>query len=295
MPHFLEYNRAATRNPNAPYAVLPVPYERSVSFGRGTARAPSAILKASVQLELFDEELKVPLDLDVQTLPAIPCRTGTTRHVFRLIECAARKVLEAGRFLMTFGGEHSITMPLVAATQKIIANDLCVLHLDAHLDLRKKYKSSKFSHACVMRRILDELGVPIVSVGIRSLCREEYELVKTRRIPVIWAHDIAVAPKKAWMDDIVAQLGKNVYITVDVDCLDPAVIPGTGTPEPGGLMWRELTGLLRRVCAARRIIAADIVELAPVPGITTNEYIAARLAAKLMLYQKTARCKRPQP
>lgn len=283
-PHFLAYDPVCVRNPLAPYAVLPVPYERTVSFGRGTQRAPAAILKASVHIEPFDEELFRPLDLCVQTLPAIGCRRGTDRQVLEIIRRTAMAVMQRRQFLLTLGGEHTITFPLVAAA-KAVHGDLTVLHFDAHLDLRDCYTRTPLSHACVMRRVM-ELGTSIVSVGIRSVCAEEYHLVKQHRLPVFWARDIVQARSEDWMKAVLARLGKRVYISIDIDCLDPSLMPGTGTPEPGGLGWYALSGLLRHVCAARQVVAADLVEVAPVPGTPSCEYIAARLAAKLMLYHR---------
>ena len=284
--HFLEYDPVYVHNPRAPYAVLPAPYERTVSFGRGTARAPAAILAASAHIEPFDEELFQPLDLGVQTLPAVDCRRGTDAQVLESIRRAAADVMQRGQFLLTLGGEHTITAPLVAAA-RTMCGDLTVLHFDAHLDLRDRYTGTPLSHGCVMRRVM-ELGTPIVSVGIRSVCAEEYQLVKQRRLPVFWARDIVQARSEAWMKTVLARLGKRVYISIDIDCLDPALMPGTGTPEPGGLGWYALIEILRRVCAARRVVAADLVEVAPVPGTPACEYIAARLAAKLLLYHRVA-------
>ena len=284
LPHFLTYDPVNVHNPRAPYAILPAPYERTVSFGQGTERAPAAILAASVHIEPFDEELFQPLNLGVQTLPAIDCRRGTARQVLAAIQRTAAAVMQRGQFLMTLGGEHTITFPLVAAA-KDMHKDLTILHLDAHLDLRDRYTQTTLSHGCVMRRVM-ELGAPIVSVGIRSVCAEEYHLIKQHCLPVFWARDIVQARSDAWMKAVLASLGKRVYISIDIDCLDPSLMPGTGTPEPGGLGWYAISGLLRRVCATRRVVAADLVEVAPIPGTPSCEYIAARLATKLMLYHR---------
>jgi agmatinase len=286
-PHFLEYDAANVNNPAAPYAVLPVPYERTVSFGRGTARAPRAILDASREIERFDEELLRPPCLRVQTLPALDCASGSEEKTLAAIREAARGVMARRRFLMAIGGEHTISAPLVEAA-KSAWDSLCVLHFDAHLDLRDEFRGSRLSHACVMRRVLD-LGVPIVHVGIRSLCEEEYRLVSERGLSVFWARDIVGSANDDWMEPIVARLARRVYVSIDADGLDPAVMPGTGTPEPGGLSWRAMTGLLRRVCAAREVVAADLVEVAPIPGTPVCEYTAARLAAKLMTYHAVGR------
>ncbi|MBI2437904.1 MAG: agmatinase [Lentisphaerae bacterium] len=285
--HFLSDDPVGARNKRAPYAVLPVPYERTVSFGRGTARAPAAILKASRHIEAFDEELLQPLGLRVQTLRAIPCQRGRDEQVLENIRRCAAAVLQRGQFLMTLGGEHTITLPLVRAARAVYG-ELTVLHCDAHLDLRDNFTNTRLSHGCVMRRVL-ELGVPIVSVGIRSVCAEEYRLIQRRRLSVFWARAILQARSAAWMDSVLARLGKRVYLTIDADCLDPSVMPGTGTPEPGGLSWYVLTKLLRRVCAARKVVAADLVEVAPIPGTGVCEYTAARLATKVMLYHRAGK------
>lgn len=280
--HFLEYDAKNTRNPRAPFAVLPIPYERSVSFCRGTAKAPAAILRASVQTELFDEEFFCPQGLKVQTLPAISCPGAKAGKIFDRIRRTAESVLHSGRFLMSLGGEHSITFPLVAAAQAV-HKEITVLSLDAHLDLRASYENNRFSHACVFRRVM-ELNVPVVHVGIRSLCREEYDLVKRRHLNVCWARRIIAANNDEWIDPLVAGLKNRVYISIDADVLDPSIMPGTGTPEPGGLSWQTVLLLLRRVCLKRTVIAADIVEVIPLPYTPFCEYTAAKLALKLMTY-----------
>ncbi len=284
LPHFLEYDPIYSHNPRAPYVVLPAPYERTVSFGRGTACAPDAIIEASTHIEPFDEELFQPLDLGVQTLPDADCRRGTDLQALEAIRRAAATAMQRGQFLLTLGGEHTITAPLVAAAKARHGN-LTVLHFDAHLDLRDIYTGTRLSHGCVMRRIM-ELGAPIVSVGIRSVCAEEYQLVKRHKLPVFWARNIVQARSENWIKDVLALLGKKVYISFDIDCLDPSVMPGTGTPEPGGLGWYPVCRLLRRVCALRQVVAADLVEVAPVPGTPACEYTAARLATKIMLYHR---------
>ena len=279
--HFLEYDAENTHNPRAPFAVLPIPYERSVSFGRGTAKAPLAIIQASVHAELFDEEFFRPLGLRVQTLPAIKCG-GAAKTVFNRIRNAAAAVLKNKRFLMSFGGEHSITMPLAAAA-KSVYKDICVLNLDSHLDLRNSYENNRLSHACVFRRVM-EMNIPVIHAGTRSLCREEYELVKRNYLNVHWARDILAAKNDKWISEIIRQLKKKVYISIDADVLDPSIMPGTGTPEPGGLAWQTVLRLLRQVCLERKVIAADIVEVIPLPNTPLCEYVAAKLALKLMTY-----------
>ncbi len=282
--YFLENGAAFTRDLEAPYVVLPAPYERTVSFGRGAGAAPAAILDASAQLELFDEELFLAPELAVRTLPAPDCQSGGEAAALARIGQAAAPELDAGRFLLALGGEHAITAPLAAAAARAHPG-LTVLHLDAHLDLRDQYHGNPLSHACVMRRVL-EMDIPVVHAGIRSLCAEEYKLVNDRHLPVFWWHDLAVDRGDDWLDRIVGRLGRWVYVSLDVDVLDPGLMPGTGTPEPGGLSWLAVTRLLRQVCRQRVVVAADIVETAPVPGMVVAEYTAARLAAKLLTYHK---------
>ena len=284
--HFLEYDAGSTRNPRAPFAVLPIPYERTVCFGQGTAKAPEAILNASLQMELFDDEFFRPHGLRVQTLPAIKCRDANVKTVFSRVRNSAAAVLKNNRFLMSFGGEHSITVPLAEAAKSVHNKDICVLNLDSHLDLRNSFKNNRFSHACVSRRIM-EMNIPVIHAGIRSLCREEYELVKRNHINVFWARDILAAKNDTWIKEIIRRLKKKVYVSIDIDVFDPSIMPGTGTPEPGGLAWHTILKLLRQVCLARKVIAADIVEVIPLPDIPLCEYIAAKLALKLMTYSIT--------
>lgn len=281
-PHFLECEPGASGGPDAPYAVLPAPYERTVSYGRGTGGAPAAILGASAQIEWFDEELLTAPCLRVQTLPAVDCREGDDEAVLERIARAAEPEMRRGRFVLALGGEHTISAPLVRAAAAA-TGPLSVLHVDSHLDLRDRFRGAFWSHACVMRRILDA-GVPVVSVGIRSLCEEEYTLVRERRLAVCFAAEIAAATNEAWIEAVLARLAQRVYVTIDADGLDPSVMPGTGTPEPGGLTWRQITRLLRRVCAVKTVVAADLVEVAPIPGSVVSEYTAARLATKLLTY-----------
>lgn len=282
--YFLENGDEFADDERAPYAVLPAPYERAVSFSRGTGAGPLAILDASIQLELFDEELSRAPELRVQTLTAPDCQTGGAAEILARIGNAAAAELSAGRFLMTLGGEHSISAPLIAAAARTYP-DITVLHLDAHLDLRDSYLGSPLSHASVMRRVM-ETGVPIVHVGIRSLCAEEYELIRARNLPVFWARDIVGANNDGWIEQIAARLGRRVYVSLDVDVLDPGIMPGTGTPEPGGLTYRAITRLLREICRCRTVVAADLVETAPIPGTVVSEYTAACLTAKLLAYHK---------
>ncbi|HVY43523.1 MAG TPA: agmatinase [Hyphomicrobiaceae bacterium] len=281
---FLDPLREDAGRPEAARAVvIPFGLEASVSYGGGTKAGPAAILAASHQLELFDEELmREPyLDYGIAALrePAIaPTIEGALDQLAGLVDA----VLGAGRFPLVLGGEHSLT---AGAIRPFVAKypDLVVLQLDAHADLRDGYLGEKFSHASAMRRVLDHPGVSLVSLGIRAVSKEEvtfYEANRSR-IRIHWGKD-----QGRWdVDEIVAPLrGRPVYVTFDVDALDPSVMPATGTPVPGGLGYLQALEILRRAAGAGTIVGADIVELAPLPGLHACDYAAAALAYKLMSY-----------
>ena len=282
--HFLNIDARIAADPSAPYVVLPVPYERTVSYGHGTARGPDAILRASREVEDFDEELKIPMGLAVQTLRPLSFKRCTDSRAMDVIRTAAAKELKRKRFLLTLGGEHSITPPVVDAA---IRNGgvRSVLQLDAHADLRDNFRGTLLSHACALRRCR-ELGVRTVHVGIRSCSTTEHTYVRQGQIPVFWAADILQEEDDAWIAAVCRQLESPVYVTVDIDVFEPALVPGTGTPEPGGLGWGQVTRLLRRVFAAHTVVAADVVEVAPIPHTQVSEYVAARLGAKMLLYHR---------
>ncbi len=213
------------------------------------------------------------------------CGTVNPENVQEQIEQSSSEFLKDDKFVLAFGGEHSISAGLVKAALNNWPN-LSVLHLDAHADMRDSYQQSKYSHACVMRRIFD-LSVPTVSVGIRSYSLEESEFIKTERI--ITAREVAWArgnrsTESEWVKRVVAGLSDKVYVSIDIDVFDPSQAPGTGTPEPGGLDWYEVTRLLREVSQNRQIVSADIVEVIPKVAGEITEFLAARLAYKIIAY-----------
>jgi agmatinase len=201
----------------------------------------------------------------------------------RRVRAAAEPIVQDDKFLLTIGGEHSITAPIVSAVAGRFG-DLSVLQLDAHADLRDRYDGTRYSHACVMRRVL-EITPRIAQVDIRNFSAQEYADCPQQAANFITPR--AVAEDPTWMDRVLALLGENVYVTVDMDAFDPAEAPGVGTPEPGGLTWRQVTALLRRVCAERRVVAADVVETRPIPPSNVTEFLAARLAYKIIAYTQT--------
>lgn len=283
-PYFLDISPEVATDPTAPYVVLPLPYERTVTYGTGTAKGPTAILRASHEIEDFDEELMVPMNLRVQTLQTPILENLDDKHALAVIRDAANSVLREDRFLLSLGGEHTVTYPLTAAAKSVFEK-ISVLHIDAHLDLRDQYKGTPFSHACVMKRIRD-MGLSTTHVGIRSCSADEYAYAEKEHIPIFWARDIHASLDDRWVKQIVEQLEGKTYVTVDIDSLDPSLVSGTGTPEPAGLTWYQITRLLRQVFNEHNVVAADIVEVAPVPGSQVSEFVAARLGAKMLMYHK---------
>ena len=264
---------------SARYAVLPIPYEATVSYQTGTRLGPEAIIAASQQVEWNDELLGAAhVQAGVATLDPIPPNATGPEAMHDDIYGVARKVVRDGKFLIGLGGEHGVTSALVRAVIEKHPK-LSVLQIDAHADLRDAYQGTPFSHASVMRRVLD-LGATIVPVGVRSFSEEEALFMRETAIAPITPRRIRDDPD--WIDLALAGLSETVYVTIDIDAFDPAYAPGTGTPEPGGLDWFQVCDVLARVCKERTVVAADIVEVMPIPGQVVTEFLAARLACKLI-------------
>lgn len=276
---FLALNAREANYKTARFALLPIPYDATASFGVGARAGPRAIITASQQVEDYDQELgRESYRAGIATLaPLEPDARGPQAMTERVYK-AARKIVRDGKFLIGLGGEHSISAALVRAVHTR-HKQLSVLQVDAHADLRDTYQGSPFSHACVMRRIHD-LGVGVVGVGIRSCSAEEARFIRSTGKRVFTAR--TCHESDSWIDEVVAALGPTVYVTIDIDGFDPAYAPGTGTPEPGGLDWYQVTDLLAAVARQRRIVAADVVEVRPLPPSTVTEYLAARLIYRLI-------------
>jgi agmatinase len=261
--------------------ILPVPFDRTTSYVSGTRYGPRELLLASAQVELWDEEVGVDVHSHgLLTLPEMDLSSHTLGEAMETLQETAGHLLDQGKFLLTLGGEHSITSPLVAAATKR-HKGLGVLQVDAHADLRDEYLGERHSHACAMRRTLD--FAPLVQVGIRNISEDEAHALPTLRTKIFYDWNMRDDP--AWIDRAVDALPEQVYITIDLDGLDPATMPAVGTPEPGGLSWRELTTLLRRTFERRTVVACDVVELCPVPGLASPNFIAAKLVYKLLTYK----------
>jgi agmatinase len=257
--------------------ILPIPYEKTTSYLKGTAEGPDAILKASSQIELFDEKLKKePFRIGIHTLPPFP----TSSHSAALlaeIEQEAFSHLARGKLLVVLGGEHTITAGAVKAARRVFPH-IGVLQIDAHADLRASYQEDPYSHACAMRLLLGI--VPLYQLGIRSLTQEEYLLIEEGRTTTLFAHELS--PQT--LDAFLSRLPPDLYVTIDMDGFDPSVVPGVGTPEPGGLDWKTVDSLLEKVVSSCRIRAFDLVELRPLPQEARSEITAARLLYRLLGY-----------
>jgi len=268
--------------------VVPFGLEASVSYGGGTALGPQAILEASHQVELFDEELwrEAVRDFDLETLAPVDIARDIPAALAQL-EAIVAGILDAGRFPLVLGGEHSLTPGAIRPFLERY-EDLVILQFDAHADLRDGYEGEPYSHAAAMRRCLDAPNVGLVSVGIRNISAGEVPFLEANRnrIEIFWAKDRA---RWTSVDIAAAVAGRPVYLTFDLDGFDGSVMPATGTPEPGGLFWPETIAIIRAACrSAREIVGADIVELAPAPGLHACDFLAAKLAYKILSYRFSA-------
>lgn len=284
--NFLGAETARDTWKNSRVAILPVPFEQTVSYGKGTARGPAAILKASAYVEFYDEETgrDVMEDTGLATLPPLTTGGRKGEAALRRIRDRASSVIRSGRFLFALGGEHTITQALVRAHHDRWP-DLSIVQIDAHSDLRESYQGSRWSHACVMARICEFVDPrKIVQVGIRAQCREEADFIRKNGISTFYAHRLREGRPGAWMDRAVSRLSKHVYVTFDVDGLDPAVMPATGTPEPNGLGWDETMRFLKQLGARRTVVGCDVVEFAPLKGLHHADLAAAKLVSKMINY-----------
>ena len=264
--------------------VVPFGLEKTVSYGGGTKNGPKEIIKASHQVELYDEEL------NCEPYKKIGIKTLKPFKIDRNIKIALNKmskinkeILDKKLFPMTFGGEHSITPGCIAPFAKKF-KDICLLHFDAHADLRESYNGEKFSHASAIKRCLDYPNVSVVSFGIRNISKSEITFLKknSSRINIFWAKD-----KNKWNLNKFKKLIKNkiVYLTFDVDGLDSSIMPATGTPEPGGLLWDETLNIIKIAAKNSKIVGADINELSPIKGFNSYNFLVAKLAYKILSYK----------
>ena len=266
---------------SAKAVILPVPLESTTSYVPGTRNGPREILVASSHLELWDEETNTDIHpIGIHTLPEMELPFDDMKDIMAEIGRVTSAILDHDKFPIVLGGEHSITGPVVGAIAAKYPG-VSVLQIDAHADLRDTYMGTGFSHACAMRRVLEY--APVTQVGIRSLSTEEAKVAPSLATTIFY--DITMRKDADWIAKVVESLGRTVYITIDVDGLDPAIMPATGTPEPGGLSWYELLSLLRAVITARDVVGCDIVELSPLPGVAAPNFLCAKLIYKILTYR----------
>ena len=265
--------------------VLPCGLEKTTSYAKGTSRAPQAILEASHQVEFYDEELESePFKVGIHTLNELKFENMSLENSFKMITSKISPILDDKKLPLVIGGEHSITPAIISAYKKF-HKTMTVLQLDAHADLREEYDGTKLSHACAMARTREMC--PVVHVGIRNLSKEEALLVKQNNLPVFFAYKTHNAAN--WIQQVVSSiLTDDVYISIDVDAFDSSIMPDTGTPEPGGLTWWDVTGLIKEVSKHKKIIGYDIVELLPRPDHHASDFMIAKLAYKCIGYWSSA-------
>jgi len=257
--------------------ILPIPYGGTVSFGPSVRSGPERILTASQNLEDYDEELLIPIDqLRLQTLPPLPITARGPEDMVERIATRVADLFDPGRLLITIGGEHTITIGVIRGIKRRI-DRLSVIIFDGHDDLRSEYQASGYSHACVARRISEE--APVVILGVRGISLPPES--RPRGVEVLTPSELRKGER--WKG-IIDELSDPVYLSIDLDVLDPALMPAVGSPEPDGLSWHQLTTMMRYIIEKREVVGGDVVELAPLPGLLTPDFIAARLIMKLIVY-----------
>ena len=281
-------SEAITDYQNAKAIILPVPYEKTTTYRKGSQYGALAIVQASNQLEAYDDELGLEtcLEVGIHTVDAIAdTRTDPNISAKAMLVTTTEEVtrlIRDGKFVVTLGGEHAITAGVVKAYLETLSEPFTVVQIDAHGDMRHSYEGSIHNHACVMRRVLD-LNLPTLPIGIRSICKEEAELIRKQHIPVMFARDIYY--DRNWVEKAIKSIKtRQVFITVDLDGLDPSLLPGVGTPEPGGLNWYELTRFLKQLFIQHDVIGCDVMELAPTNDSVVSEFTAAKLVYKMIGY-----------
>lgn len=279
----------------AKVVILPIPYEATTTYRRGCEHGPEAILVASQQVEYYDEELEKETcyEVGIYTHEAIADTRSSQVTAEQMLEVTQETVytlVRDNKFVIALGGEHSISTGVVEAYRHAYPDEsFTVVQIDAHGDLRHEYEGSIHNHACIMRRVVD-MGLPTVQIGIRAICKEEADLIKAKNLTVFRAREIAA--NLDWIEKAIASIPtQKVFLTIDLDGIDPTLIPGVGTPEPGGLSWYAITTFLRQVFATHQVIGCDVMELAPIVDSVVSQFTAAKLVYKLIGYQASVSTK----
>jgi agmatinase len=263
--------------------IVQVPYEKTTTYVKGTKAGPAAIIEASGNMELFDDELnQEAYKIGIHTVEIPGIADAEPEDMVKKVHDATDDLLKLGKFPVILGGEHSVSVGAVGAMKKSYP-DVSVLQLDAHYDLRDEYLGSKYNHACAARRISEIC--PLVQAGLRSLSKEEKDFLNTKskgNIKTVNVYDILEKP--LWKDYVINGLSENVYITIDLDVFDPSLMPAVGTPEPGGIGWYELIDLLKETAKDKKIVGFDVVELCPIENHIMSNFLAAKLVYRLLGY-----------
>ena len=261
--------------------VWPIAYEGTVSYGGGTGRGAAAIIDASRNMELYDEETDAEVyKLGMHTLDESPS-LETPERMMNALYYRAKELVSTGKFITMIGGEHSVSGPVIRAHSEKYAN-LSVLQIDAHADLRDTYDGTPYSHASIMARVVKDMHIPSVQVGIRSISVDEARVLDQLPTRIFWAKDIV--GRDDWWDEAVDGLTENVYLTIDIDGLDPSLVSATGTPEPGGLGWYDTIGLIRTLARKRNIVGMDLTEYSYVEGQNASAFLCAKLIYKTLAF-----------
>lgn len=263
------------------FSIIPVPYDATSTYVSGSRRGPAAIIEASANIELYDHELDLEAAREgIFTAPEVQPLPGDPSAMMSRIENVVSEVLASGSVPVVLGGEHSVSLGAVralASGANRSGGEFSVVSFDAHADLRDSYQGTPLSHACFLRRAMDVAGG--TAIGVRSISKEEHDFAKASGVRITYAEEInSKGPASVKLDYI----PEDVYVSVDLDVLDPSIMPATGTPEPGGLGWYDLIDLLKRVISGRRVLGFDVVELCPQPGNVAPDFAAAKLIYKLM-------------
>lgn len=285
---FLDLPEATAEYTQAAVLLLPIPFEATVSYGHGTVNGPDAIIDASQQVELYDREFdcEPALDYGVHTLPALDLPADPAAAV-DAIAVAVAEAARSGKLVVGLGGEHTVSVGFGRGLLQALGGPITIVQIDAHCDLRDNYEDSPYSHACIARRLLEEDGIEqVLQLGIRSLCPEEIGFARANpdRVRIWFSEDVHAGD---WQAELISRIqGRRIYLTIDVDGLDPSIVPATGTPEPDGLTWTEALTILRTVTKAANVIGLDCVELAPTENLHMANFAVAKLLYKTISYVK---------
>lgn len=285
--NFLAIDKEFSDFENSKIVIAPIPFEATTSYGKGTKNGPNSILRASAYVEFFDDETEKELCFEKRITTISPLNTDELdpKQTIDNIYSLTKEILNKDKFIVFLGGEHTISFPIIKAFYEH-QNNISILHFDAHSDLRETYDNTPFSHACFVARVLEFFPKPsdIIQVGIRAQSKEEFDLIKKRKINTFYAHKIRNGDYGSnWQKNVVDKLKENIYVTFDVDYFDPSLIPATGTPEPNGFYYNETVDVFREIHRqGKKIIGFDVVELSPIPNLYHCELTIARFIYKIL-------------